>query len=131
MNDTFYTIGYEASSIEDFVETLRQADIDLLVDIRDFPGSRKKGFSKNTLANILASFGIDYVHLKGLGDPKPGREAARAGEHDKFVQIFTEHMRTSEAQTDLEKAIELVQDNKSCLLCYENVIKLLHLISLF
>ena len=57
--------------------------------------------------------------MKGLGDPKPGREAARAGEHDKFVQIFTEHMRTSEAQTDLEKAIELVQDNKSCLLCYE------------
>jgi hypothetical protein len=40
------------------------------------PLSRKPGFSKSALQANLEAHGIAYVHLKGLGDPKPGREAA-------------------------------------------------------
>lgn len=114
-----YTIGYESAAIEDFIATLKTAKIKRVIDIREYPLSRKKGFSKNILSAILNENDIEYIHLKGLGDPKEGREAARAGDYKKFVQIFSKHMKTSQAQSDLEIAIELVQDSQSCLLCFE------------
>ncbi|MBF0248059.1 MAG: DUF488 domain-containing protein [Alphaproteobacteria bacterium] len=117
--ETLFTIGYEAASIEDFLATLKAAGITKLVDIRELPASRRKGFSKNALAEALYGIGIDYVHLKGLGDPKPGREAARAGEFGKFEKIFLEHMASSRAKADLELAVSLAQQGGACLFCYE------------
>lgn len=116
---TLYTIGYESSSIEDFIATLRAADVSTLIDVRDFPGSRRKGFSKTALSIALADVGIEYVHLKGLGDPKEGRDAARAGEYGKFEKIFLTHMYTSQAKADLERAVTISQQSNACLMCYE------------
>lgn len=113
------TIGYEKSSIDQFIETLRAAAINLLIDVRDLPLSRKKGFSKNILAANLAEHRIDYVHLKGLGDPKDGRMAARAGNYKLFERIFSTHMQTDKAQHDLAVAAKLVRSNRACLMCYE------------
>jgi hypothetical protein len=76
MQHSFYAIGYEGSVLEDFVATLRSAGVETLIDVRDVPLSRKPGFSKSALQANLEAHGIAYVHLKGLGDPKPGREAA-------------------------------------------------------
>ena len=88
MKQTISTIGYEGATIGAFVTALRDASIDILIDVRDLPLSRKNGFSKKRLAQILAEADIDYIHLKGLGDPKDGRNAARAGDYGLFRQIF-------------------------------------------
>jgi Protein of unknown function, DUF488 len=98
----FYTIGYEGSRVEEFVAALRRAGVVTLIDVRDIPLSRKPGFSKSALAANLAAKGIAYVHLRGLGDPKPGREAARAGKYGLFRSIFGRHMTTDVARRDLE-----------------------------
>ena len=119
MSGKFFTIGYEGASLEDFLATLKLAGVNQLVDIRDFPGSRRKGFSKNALREALEAEGIGYEHLKGLGDPKAGRDAVRAGRFEEFVTIFTAHMKTEIARADLEKAVELVKRRSACLLCYE------------
>ena len=119
MTNKLYTLGYESAAIEDFVVTLKVAHIERIIDVRDYPLSRRKGFSKNVLRTLLQANDIDYVHLKGLGDPKEGREAARAGDHEKFLHIFTSHMQTAAAMTDLETAIDLAKTRVSCLLCYE------------
>jgi uncharacterized protein (DUF488 family) len=114
-----YTLGYESAAIEDFIATLKIADVERVIDIREYPVSRRKGFSKSILQALLQANNIDYVHLKGLGDPKEGRDAARAGDHKKFVRIFTEHMKTAQAVADLKTAIDLAGSSVSCLLCYE------------
>jgi uncharacterized protein (DUF488 family) len=119
MNRTIATIGYEGSTIERFVAALSHASIDVLIDVRDVPLSRKKGFSKNGLAQILADADIEYVHLKGLGDPKDGRDAARAGEYDLFQKIFSRHMRTKIALHDLDIAADIVRARRACLMCFE------------
>lgn len=119
MTRSFYTIGYEGSRVDEFVATLRGAGVETLIDVRDLPLSRKPGFSKSALAEKLEANGIAYVHLKGLGDPKPGREAARAGKHALFRQIFGRHMGSDVAQRDLERAVELVRHKPSCLMCFE------------
>jgi uncharacterized protein (DUF488 family) len=119
MKQSISTIGYEGATIEQFVAALRRASVDLLIDVRDIPLSRKKGFSKNQLAEILRSWGIEYVHLRGLGDPKEGRDAARAGNYALFERIFGKHMRSEVAERDLATASGLVRDHRACLMCFE------------
>jgi uncharacterized protein (DUF488 family) len=119
MTDTLFTVGYESASLDDFVATLRTAGVEMIIDVREYPLSRKKGFSKNTLHAILEANDIGYIHLKGLGDPKEGRDAARSGDFDSFLRIFRKHMKSKVAQADLKIAIEKAQASVSCLLCYE------------
>jgi hypothetical protein len=61
------TIGYEGGSIEHYLNRLIRNDIRLLVDVRKNPISRKYGFSKNTLAKLTASVGVEYIHIPELG----------------------------------------------------------------
>lgn len=114
-----HTIGYEGSSIDDFLAMLESAGINLLIDVRDVPISRKRGFSKNGLASSLALRRIEYLHLKGLGDPKPGRVAAREGRYKDFQRIFAAHLRTEIAQVDMIRGIEAASNKMACLLCFE------------
>lgn len=113
------TIGYEGAALEDFIATLKSAGIRRLIDVRELPLSRRKGFAKRALSGALNVAGIEYVHLRGLGDPKEGRIAARNKEYTKFRKVFSRHMQSVEAQADLAKAIELVDDGASCLMCFE------------
>ena len=126
MTKKIFTIGYEGSELEDFLETLKFLEIEVLVDVRDVPLSRKKGFSKNILKDTLEQNGIQYIHLKGLGDPKDGRIAARNGDFDAFRKIFHKHMKSDLAQEDLKEASEMVKKMLSCLLCYERDHKTCH-----
>jgi uncharacterized protein (DUF488 family) len=117
--DAIWTIGYAGSSIAAFLRTLRQAGIELVLDIRAAPVSRKKGFSKHQLAAHLSEAGIAYRHLRGLGTPKRGRDAAQAGDVASFERIFLEHMDEPEALLDLGEAIGLAARQSACLLCLE------------
>lgn len=64
---TLYTVGYEGLNIEQFLLMLDKYDIEKIIDIRECPISRKAGFSKNALKNVLAANGFDYTHLAALG----------------------------------------------------------------
>jgi len=113
------TIGYEASSIDEFVGQLQAAGVKRLIDIRELPLSRKKGFSKRALNDVLSDAGIEYAHFRDLGDPKPGRDAARSGQIKKFQKIFNQHMETSAATEALEEVANIASDCHSALLCFE------------
>ena len=115
----FSTIGYERTSLSEFIQTLREAEVELLVDIRDRAQSRRKGFSKTALSEALKEAGINYLHLRTLGDPKEGREAARAGDYDKFKEIFGAVIQSKPAKTALSEVSELARESHVCLMCYE------------
>ena len=85
------------------------ARVSLLIDVRAVPQSRKPGFSKRQLAAGLDEQGIAYVHLQGLGTPKPGRDAVRAGHPERMEPIFREHMRSDRAQAELAQAKQLAR----------------------
>jgi len=114
-----FTVGYEGSKPEDLFARLQSSGVKLLIDIRDVPISRKPGFSKKSLSAGLANFGIEYLHLKGLGDPKPGRIAAREGRYSDFRRIFATHMSSTAAQQALRDAMAVASKSVSCLLCFE------------
>lgn len=73
----FYLTGYEKQNIDDFVSKLMKNKISILVDVREIPLSRKKGFSKKSLQLKLNEAGIEYLHIKQLGSPKLIRHKLR------------------------------------------------------
>lgn len=113
------TIGYEHATLPEVVEKLREAGVEVLIDVRAVASSRRAGFSKTLLANGLAEAGIEYVHLRGLGTPKEGRLAARAGRIAEMNGIFREHLKTPEALNDMARAEAIVSDRPAALLCLE------------
>jgi uncharacterized protein (DUF488 family) len=114
-----FTVGYEGSKPSDLFTSLLDSGVTLLIDVRDVPISRKPGFSKTSLAQGLEETGIHYLHLKGLGDPKPGRIAAREGRFSDFRRIFAAHMMTTGAQQALSEAVAAASKSIACLLCFE------------
>ena len=90
------TIGYEGATLDGLLACLSEAGVTSLIDVRERPYSRRKDFNKRRLSEALAAAGIDYLHLQGLGTPKPGRDAARAGDRERFWEIFKNHMKSEE-----------------------------------
>src|SRR5687768_14046257 len=99
--DSIATIGYEDTTVERFLEALRAAGVELLVDVRAVASSRRPGFAKTKLAANVGGVGIGYLHLRGLGTPAEGRAAARAGRHDEMRAVFLDHLQTTQAQEEL------------------------------
>jgi len=114
-----FTIGYQRAKREDFVAALKAAGVATLIDVREVAWSRRAEYAKKSLADALARAGIAYVHLKGLGTPKSGRAAAKAGDDVGFRQIFADHAKTPEFQSDLAKAADVARTGGACLMCYE------------
>jgi uncharacterized protein (DUF488 family) len=119
MAQDLLTIGYEGCTIDQVLAELKAAGVELLIDVRAVPQSRKPGFSKRQLAAGLDEQGISYIHLQGLGTPKPGRDAVRAGHPERMEPIFREHMISDRAQAELAQAKGLARERRACLLCFE------------
>jgi uncharacterized protein (DUF488 family) len=114
-----FTIGYESTTMGEFLDALKSAGVARVIDVRAVPNSRRPGFSKTPLRNALAEVGIDYVHLKPLGTPANGREAARAGRVDDLKRIYAAQLDLPEAIVAAEQMRELAAEKPSALLCYE------------
>lgn len=125
-NSIIYTIGYEGVTAEVLVNTLSKTGIEVLVDVRAVPLSRKPGLSKNKLAARLAEKRIFYRGLKGLGTPAEGRAAARKGRTAEMRNIFFMHLATEEAKTDLAELLEIAKNKRTCLLCFEHSAETCH-----
>ena len=114
------TIGYERETQAAVIQRLKDAGVEVLIDVRAVAASRRAGFSKTLLAASLNEAGIGYVHLRQLGTPKAGRDFARKGKIAEMHRIFEDHMTEPGAQVELAKATEIVRgDQKVALLCYE------------
>ena len=115
---TLATIGYASAPLAEVIATLKAAGVDVLIDVRAVAASRRAGFSKGLLSASLKDAGVDYVHLRELGTPKPGRMAARAGRIGEMREIFSAHMEEPGAQLQLAQAVEIANGRKAALLCY-------------
>ena len=114
-----FTIGYEGTTVGEFLVALRHAGVERVIDVRALPLSRRPGFSKSPLKAALAEAGIDYVHLKALGTPAEGRTAARSGRHDDMARIYAGQLELPEAMAQGAQMLDLASEKRSALLCME------------
>jgi uncharacterized protein (DUF488 family) len=114
-----FTIGYEATTVPDFLAALKQAGVERVIDVRALPLSRRPGFSKTPLRAALEDVGIEYVHLKALGTPADGRAAARAGRHADLERIYAGQLELPEAMAQGAQMLDLAAEKPTALLCFE------------
>ena len=114
-----FTIGYEGTTVAEFVAALQNADIERVIDVRALPLSRRPGFSKSPLRAALEEAGIEYLHLKSLGTPADGRAAARAGRHSDLERIYAGQLALPEAIAQSAQMLDLAREKPSALLCME------------
>ncbi|MET9038438.1 DUF488 family protein, N3 subclade [Streptomyces mirabilis] len=114
-----WSAGYEGRDIDSFVASLLDNRIGVVADVRLTPISRKKGFSKARLGEALAEAGIEYTHLRGLGNPKDNREPFWDGRLEVGRARFRGLLRSEEAQADLDRLAEHARASRVAVLCFE------------
>lgn len=115
---TIFTVGYEGMSIDAFVALLQQQGVETVVDIREYPLSRKPGFSKTALAENLRAGGIEYVHIAALGCPKPVRNAYKEdGDWRRYRAGFLKYLKTQDET--IAELSDMAGASRCALLCFE------------
>ncbi len=113
-----FTVGYESTGLQLFIDCLKENRVTVLVDVRDFPGSRKPGFSKTSLAKALANVGITYEHWRQLGAPKEIRRELRETKNwDKYVNAYLQILDVQEPT--LVSLAARANEANICLMCFE------------
>lgn len=116
--NNIYTIGYEGLDIERFISLLRSNGVETVVDVRELPLSRKRGFSKNSLRDVLNLNGFEYIHMVKLGCPKSVRNQYKEdGNWGKYKTGFLKHLKAQ--QETVEELAEVAASSPCALLCFE------------
>ncbi len=116
----FFTIGYEGSSFENYLNRLIQNNVRLLCDVRKNPLSRKYGFSRKTLSDTLDKLEIAYTHIPGLGIVSEKRQGLSA--QADYDRLFDEYERVTlkKHASDLVILYELFRQYKRvAITCFE------------
>jgi len=121
-----YTIGYEGKTVSNFIDILQKHGIKLLVDVREIPLSRKDGFSKTKLKEMLDKVGIEYVSFKELGAPKDLRHELRdkSIRFEEFKRLYKDYLNK---HLDAIKRLEnLAKSKPTAIMCYEKDWRVCH-----
>ena len=118
MPSTLFTLGYEGLAIDAFIERLIAAHVKTVVDVRELPLSRKKGFSKKSFCAALAAQGIAYQHAPALGCPKPVRNQYKLDSNwQTYTRDFLAYLTTQEAP--IQELVKTSRATTACLVCFE------------
>jgi uncharacterized protein (DUF488 family) len=117
---TLWTIGYQGKALPNLVGELLEAEIEMLVDVRIRPASRKPGFSRKALTAELPHADIAYEHCRELGTPLDIRGIFRAGtKHlDEARAKYREYL-LSEAADQLAWLAGVARKQRTAILCFE------------
>jgi len=113
-----FTFGYEGLDIEAFVARVLSAGVKTIVDVRELPLSRKKGFSKNSFQQALSNVGIAYAHIPALGCPKATRDRYKVDQDwTEYTKAFLAYIATQDAT--VRELVKISKATTACLVCFE------------
>ncbi len=108
-----FTIGYEGRTLDEVLALLRANRVDRVIDVRELPLSRRRGFSKTPLGEALAGAGIDYVHLRIAGNPY----RALRSDVERCLSLYRAHLEASPEV--IAAVIDAAHGHRAALLCFE------------
>jgi uncharacterized protein (DUF488 family) len=112
------SVGYEGRDAQDLVERVAKAGVDVLVDVRLTPLSRKPGLSKRRLAAALDDVGVRYLHLPQLGNPKDNRDRFRSGD-PVGLTTYRDIVQEGAGRSAVDRVADLLDSGCVALLCFE------------
>lgn len=121
-----FTIGYQERTVEEFIGRLKSHNIAVIIDVREMPVSRKRGFSKGRLSEILQQNDIAYVHIKELGSPKHLRdELHQSNDYESFFVGYRSYIDSRKEIVD-ELYKDFISRETTCLMCMERLPEYCH-----
>jgi uncharacterized protein (DUF488 family) len=120
-SDKVWTVGHSTRAIVEFVAALKAHGIEIVVDVRSFPGSRRyPQFGKDRLAASLAEAGIEYEHFAELGGRRRARPDSRnvAWRNEGF-RGYADYMETANFRGGIEGLMELARSRRAAIMCAE------------
>jgi uncharacterized protein (DUF488 family) len=122
---TIFTVGHSNHPFERFVELLAQQRINLLADIRRFPGSRKHPhFNRESLEASLRAERIGYEWIEELGGRRPAaidRESPNQGLRNESFRNYADYMSTEPFQNGIDKLLALAKERSVAIMCAEGL----------
>ncbi len=117
-SNELFTIGYEGKNIEVFISNLKYFNITRLIDVRETPLSRKKGFSKSALQERLKSKNIEYVHIKSLGCPIEIRNRLKIDlDYKYFFKAYSNYLKNN--YKAIKEVNQYINEGINCIMCFE------------
>ena len=115
------TIGHSTRTIEEFVSMLEAHGVELLVDVRSIPKSRRvPQFNSDALAASLQAQGIEYLHLKNLGGRRHSRkDSVNLGWRNASFRGYADYLATDEFREGLERLLQLARTKRAAIMCAE------------
>jgi uncharacterized protein (DUF488 family) len=114
--------GYQGRELDDLAKSLRAWQARALVDVRLNPVSRKRGFSRKALAEACAEWGVEYIHLPALGNPRDNRDGfgraggARTEAHERYRR---EVLLSAPGQQAIQALASVTREGLVVVLCFE------------
>lgn len=122
-NKTIWTIGHSTRTLEELVEMLHSFQIEMVVDIRSYPGSRRyPQFNKESLEISLPENNIHYIHLKKLGGRRKVRPDSKntAWRHIAF-RGYADYMETDDFKEGIQELENIAIKQRTAYMCSEAV----------
>lgn len=121
--DHIWTIGHGARSLEEFIDMLRVAGVQEVVDVRKMPRSRHNPqFNGDTLPAALAVVGIAYRHEEALGGLRRGRpDSPNMAWRNASFRAYADYMQTAPFEDALTTLEVQARRRRTALLCAETL----------
>lgn len=122
-NKEVYTIGHSTRTLEHFVEMLQSFHIQLLIDIRNYPGSKRyPHFNKEHLEQTLPQHNIEYIHLKYLGGRRAAqKDSKNTGWKNEAFRGYADYMETGEFKAAIDQLQNMALEKRTAHMCSEAV----------
>jgi uncharacterized protein (DUF488 family) len=120
---TVLTIGHSTRTIEEFLAILRAHGVQLLVDVRSIPKSRRAPqFNSDALAASLREKGIEYEHLATLGGLRHAKkDSINTGWRNASFRGYADYMATQGFHEGLDRLLQLAKTKRTAIMCAEAV----------
>jgi uncharacterized protein (DUF488 family) len=118
-----WTIGHSTRTLDGFIEMLNSFKIEMVADIRSYPGSRKfPQFNKESLQITLPENGIEYIHLKKLGGRRKAHSDSKntTWRHLAF-RAYADYMESDDFKEGRKELEEIALKKRTAYMCSEAV----------
>ena len=122
-NKTIWTIGHSTHPFEEMIALLHSFRIELVIDIRSYPGSRKfPQYNKETLQVSLPANNIQYIHLANLGGRRKARPDSKntSWRHLAF-RGYADYMETDDFKEGIKELEKIAVKQRTAYMCSEAV----------
>jgi len=120
---SLWTIGHSTLSIEDFISKLKSFEIQVLADVRSYPGSRRyPHFNRERFDASLADSGIRYEHLPELGGRRRARpDSLNIAWRNESFRGYADYMETNEFRAGIDRLLNIATTQRTAIMCSEAV----------